>query len=192
MIGLAFLCLMLFLALFEPGLPYTITRAPARLDAPGFLRMLGALVDSPFDHGTRIEVLTNGEVYYEAEVEAIAAARHSVNLEAYIFRKGDVTRRFIAVLAERARAGVHVNMVLDAVGSFATWPSYLEPLQKAGARVHWYHPLRWPTLHRFTNRTHRELIIVDGRLAFIGGAGFGDQWRFDRGAHKRRWRDTMF
>lgn len=192
MLGLAFLCLMLFLALFEPGLPYSITRAPARLDSPRFLRMLGALVDAGVHHGTRIEVLTNGEVYYEAELEAIAAARRSVNLEAYIFRKGEVTRRFMAVLAERARAGVHVNMVLDAVGSFATWPSYLRGLREAGARVHWYHPLRWPTLHRFNNRTHRELIIIDGRLAFIGGAGFGDQWRFDRGSHKKRWRDTMF
>jgi cardiolipin synthase len=192
MVGLAFLCLMLFLALFEPGLPYTITRAPARLDSPGFLRMLGALVDTDIHHGTRIEVLTNGEVYYEAELEAISAARHSINLEAYIFRKGAITRRFMAALAERARAGIHVNMVLDAVGSFATWPSYLSELRQAGARIHSYHPLRWPTLHRFNNRTHRELIIVDGRVGFIGGAGFGDQWRFDRGQTKRRWRDTMF
>ena len=181
MAGLAFLGLTLFLALFEPGLPYTIKRAPAGLDSPAFLRMLSALVGAPFHHGTRIEVLTNGEVYYEAELEAMAAARHSIQLEAYIFRKGSVTRRFLGVMIERARAGVQVDLVLDAIGSFTSWPSYFDELRAAGGRVHWYHPLRWPTLHRVNNRTHRELILIDGRLAFVGGAGFGDQWRHDRG-----------
>jgi cardiolipin synthase len=67
----------------------------------------------------------------------------------------------------------------------------LEELRRAGGRVFWYHPIRWYTLPRINNRTHRELIIVDGRLAFVGGAGFADVWRFDRPG-KKRWRDTMF
>jgi cardiolipin synthase len=141
-----------------------------------------------------VEVLTNGEAYYEAELEAIAKAEHSVNLEAYIFRKGEVTRRFLAALAERARAGVQVNVVLDAVGSFATWRRYFDDLATAGGRVFFYHPIRWHTLPRINNRTHRELIIVDGKVAFLGGAGFADHWLLAHGRKKRnrRWRDTMF
>jgi cardiolipin synthase len=136
-------------------------------------------------------VLTNGEVYYEAELEAIRQATCSVNIEAYIFQKGEVTRRFIAALEERARAGVQVNIVLDAVGSFATWNSYFRSLREAGGRVEWYHPLRWYTLPRINNRTHRELVIMDGRVGFIGGAGFADHWLTGR-RNRPRWRDTMF
>jgi cardiolipin synthase len=82
-------------------------------------------------------------------------------------------------------------MVLDTVGSFTTTAAYLQPLVAAGGRVGWYHPIRWHTLPRINNRTHRELVIVDGRVGFIGGSGFADQWLFTRGRRKR-WRDTMF
>jgi len=192
LISIAFLLLMLILALFEPGLAYKISKAPSlELRSDEFLRMLGSLADAQVYHRTRIEVLTNGEVFYEAELEAIRAARHSVNLEAYIFQKGEVTGRFVAALAERARAGVQVRVVLDAIGSFATWNSYMRELTDAGGRVSWYHPVKWYTLPRINNRTHRELIIIDGKIGFIGGAGFGDHWLKGRGG-KPRWRDTMF
>jgi cardiolipin synthase len=191
-VAIAFLSLMLYLALFERGLPYTIARRPSLdIGSPGFLRVLGALVDAEVHHGARLEVLTNGEVYFEAELAAIREARHSVNLEAYIFHEGRLTRSFLAALSERARAGVAVNMVLDAVGSFSTSKSYFRELCEAGGRVHWYHPIRWYTLPRVNNRTHRELIVIDGRVGFIGGSGFADQWLFGRRG-RRRWRDTMF
>jgi len=84
--------------------------------------------------------------------------------------------------------------VVDAVGSFTTWKRYFKDLTAAGGRVLFYHPIRWYTLPRINNRTHRELIIVDGKVGFIGGAGFGDHWMYDQGkdGRKRRWRDTMF
>ena len=86
---------------------------------------------------------------------------------------------------------MRVNLVLDAIGSFTSWNSYFRELTKAGGRVVWYHPFRWQTIARVNNRTHRELIIVDGRVGFIGGAGFADHWLL--GTQKRpRWRDTMF
>lgn len=135
-VAIAFMSLLLVLALFEPGLPYTIARPPSvGIASEDFLRILGSLVDAQIYRGARIDVLTNGEVYYEAELAAIREARHSVNLEAYIFGKGEVTRRFVAALTERARAGVTVNLVLDAVGSFATWKSYFNELCEAGGRV---------------------------------------------------------
>jgi len=124
LIAIAFLLLLLALALFEPGLRYKISESiSVSLDSQDFLRMLGALTNSTVHSNNRIDVLTNGEVFYEAELEAIRNARRNVNIEAYIFQKGRVAESFIDVLVERARAGVRVNLVVDAVGSFATLPA---------------------------------------------------------------------
>jgi cardiolipin synthase A/B len=184
--------LLLFLALFEPGLDYKITTTGTDpIDSEEFLCMLEALTDSKIHRRTSVEVLTNGEVYYEAELEAIREAQESINLEAYIFQRGEVTRRFLEALTERARAGVKVNLVLDTLGSFASWTSYFKELLEAGGRVAWYNPLRWYTLPRLNNRTHRELIIIDGKVGFIGGSGFADHWLFKKKGNPR-WRDTMF
>ncbi|HYY96690.1 MAG TPA: phospholipase D-like domain-containing protein [Pyrinomonadaceae bacterium] len=183
---------MLFLALFEPGLAYKVERTQScDLDSPDFLRMIEALTDAQVRGGGSVEVLTNGEVYYEAELEAISRAQRSVNLEAYIFQKGEVADRFVKALAERARAGVKVKLVLDAAGSFASWDSYFRELTHAGGRVVWYHPLRWHNWPRYNNRTHRELIVIDGRVGFVGGSGVADHWLIPRGP-RARWRDTMF
>ncbi|HEX8845249.1 MAG TPA: phospholipase D-like domain-containing protein [Pyrinomonadaceae bacterium] len=192
-IAIAVLLFLLFLALFEPGLAYKIS-APTteELEPEEFLCILEAITDSKLHHCASVEVLTNGEHFYEAELEAISAARHHVSIEAYIFQKGELTRRFVEALTERARAGVEVRMVIDAIGSFATWESYFNELRAAGGRVCWYHPLRWYSLARINNRTHREIIVVDGRTAFIGGAGFADHWYKDQGEKHPRWRDTMF
>jgi cardiolipin synthase A/B len=191
-IAIAFLALMLFLALFEPGLRYKIrAMSSVPIDSEDFVRMLGALADAQVHGHNRIEVLTNGEVYYEAELEAIGRARHHINIEAYIFQKGKIARRFVEALTERAKAGVQVNIVLDAIGSFATWNSYFKELRDAGGRIEWYHPIRWFTLPRINNRTHREFIIIDGEIGFIGGAGIADHWLYGKNDHPR-WRDSMF
>lgn len=191
-IAIAFLSLMLFLALFEPSLPYKITRTSSvPIDSEEFLRIIEALSDAQAHPRTRVEVLANGEIFYEAELEAISKARNSVNIEAYIFQKGVIASRFVKALAERARAGVQVNIVLDAIGSFATWNSYFKELRDAGGRICWYHPLKWYTLPRINNRTHRELFIIDGEVGFIGGAGVADHWLISK-PDRPRWRDTMF
>ena len=191
-IGILVLCFLLFLALFEPGLAYKISSPETEpIDSEDFLSVLEAICDSKVHRKGRVEVLTNGEVYYEAELEAIRAARHSIHIEAYIFQKGEIARKFVEALTECARRGVEVRMVIDAVGSFATWESYFKELRAAGGRVCWYHPFRWYTLARFNNRTHREIIVVDGQTAFLGGSGVADHWY--KGVDKNpRWRDTMF
>jgi cardiolipin synthase len=191
-IAIVVLAFLLFLALFEPGLAYKISSPSTEpLESEDFLCVLEAVTDSKIHRHGRVEVLTNGEVFYEAELEAISQARESVNIEAYIFQKGELTKRFVEALTERARAGVKVRMVLDAIGSFATWESYFAELRAAGGCVAWYHPLRLFTLARFNNRTHREIIVVDGRVGFVGGAGFADHW-YKAIGKKPRWRDTMF
>jgi len=183
---------LLFLAFFEPALPYEVTGAPAApVDSDVFLRILGTVTDAQLHAGNRVAVLTNGECFYAAELAAIRAARSNINLEAYIFQKGEVAGRFVEALAERARAGVRVKVVLDAIGSFRSGRGMFRELSRAGGCVAWYQPFRWYNLPRINNRTHRELLVVDGRIAFLGGAGIADHWLLDKG-RRHRWRDTMF
>jgi cardiolipin synthase len=189
LIAVAVTIILLLLVLFEQGLKYHVRSSRHSLESDEFLCLLGALADAQVHADSRVEVLTNGAAFYEAELAAIRAAKRSVNLEAYIFRRGEIGRRFVEALTERARAGVRVNVVVDAIGSFTTWDSFFSPLREAGGRVCWYQPIRWYTLKRFNNRTHRELLVVDGEVGFIGGAGIGDNWLTGEKGEPA-WRDT--
>jgi cardiolipin synthase A/B len=190
--GIAIQALILILAFFEPGLEYRICEPPPTpIDSDEFSRTLAVLADADPHSDTAVEVLTNGDQFYEAELEAIQSARSHVCLEAYIFQKGEIATRFIKAMTERARAGVKVRIVLDAIGSFNTWRHTFRELIAAGGEVHWYMPFRWYNLMRFNHRTHRELLIVDGTVGFLGGAGIADHWYKTR-RKRARWRDTMF
>jgi cardiolipin synthase len=183
---------LVFMFLFEPGLPYVVPETPSiSLRSNEFLRLLENISNSRVHSLNGVEVLTNGEVFYQSELAAIRAARQSIHMEAYIFSEGKVTGRFLAELMERARAGVRVKLVVDAIGSFATHDSYFKQLRDEGGQVVWYHPVQWHTVGRFNNRTHRELLVVDGKIGFVGGAGFADHWLHNDGGTPR-WRDTMF
>ncbi len=196
--GIGLLALSVILALFEPAPEYRISEPPGcALDSPEFSRMLAVLTDAQEHSDTAIEVLPNGECFYEAELSAIRAAQSHICLEAYILQKGEIASRFIEALTERARAGVKVRIVLDAVGSFNTWRRNFRDLLAAGGEVHWYMPFRWQNWLRYNHRTHRELLIIDGQIGFLGGAGIADHWYKPRrqwftGKKLRRWRDTMF
>jgi cardiolipin synthase A/B len=191
-LAIAVQAFLLFLALFEPGLRYKIAEPrPGAIHPDYFLRTLEALTDARVRRNTHVETLANGPVFYEAELDAIRSAARSICLEAYIFQRSQIGDRFVAALAERARAGVQINIVLDAVGSFATTRHYFAPVTEHGGRLEWYHPLRWNTWPRFNNRTHRELLVIDGKVGFLGGAGVADQW-FRPGKKAPPWRDYMF
>jgi cardiolipin synthase len=190
--ALVILAFLLFLILFEPGLRYDVC-APqgVPLGSDHYLALLGALADAQIHGRSKIEVFDNGDKFYEAELDAIRAAKVNVHLEAYIFYKGEVAQRFLDALTERARAGVAVKVVLDAIGSFTTRDSYFDELRKAGGQVAWYQPIRWYTFKRLNNRTHREVLVIDGKVGFIGGAGIADFW-FKDADKQPQWRDTVF
>jgi cardiolipin synthase len=180
---------LLFLFFFEPGLPYTVWQSPSAASRE-FRHLLEALLGARLYCSSRIEVLANGNAFYPSELNAILAAEKSINLEAYIFQEGELTRRLVAALADRARRGVKVNLVVDAVGSAGTSHRFFQDLVDAGGRVRRYHPFGWKTLARFNHRTHRVLLLIDGHVGFLGGAGFADQWFIDT-PERPRWRDTM-
>ena len=186
------LALFVFFWLFGPRLEYKVEYPPdLPPDSVAFVNMLEGLAGSRLQTRNHVQVLPNGEQFYEAELAAIRTAQQSICLEAYIFLPGKVTERFLAALSDRARAGVKVHLLIDGLGSLSTRLGHLQPLLDAGGRAAFYHPLRWNTWYRYNNRTHREILTVDGRIGFVGGAGFDDHWL--TGKHGQpRWRDTMY
>lgn len=190
-IALALIAASVVAGIFGPTPGYEIT-SPAEIppnNSSAFLNLLESLVDTKVNRTGHFEVLTNGPCFYPAQLDAIHSARRSVNLEAYIFQKSDIGRLYLEALTERARAGVQVNIVLDAFGSLGLRRSFFAPVIEAGGQVSWYNGPTWHRLMQLDNRTHRELLIVDGRVGFIGGAGIADSWYVEK-SHPR-WRDTV-
>ncbi|GAA4011171.1 phospholipase D-like domain-containing protein [Actimicrobium antarcticum] len=181
---------LLFVVLFEPGLAYKTQGPVPASDTRDFLNVLGsALEQAPLQPG-QSTVFAQGAQFYNAELAQIRSARSVIDLEAFIFHDTPVGRRFLAALTERAKAGIRVRVVVDAVGSLPTPDHFFDGLRAAGGQVAWYQPFRWYTLKRWNNRTHRELLIIDGHTAFVGGAGIGSAW--DTGdAPLPPWRDVM-
>jgi cardiolipin synthase A/B len=167
---------LLYLLLFERGAFYRVTGSVHQLDDDQRLRLLGALLGSPTQAVRSFAVLREGRGLYEAQLDAIRAARQSIHLEAYIFRRGAAADAFVAALRERALSGVRVRVVIDAIGSLGTSRALFAPLIAAGGAVQRYHPIHLRLLRRWNSRTHRNLLVVDGAVGFIGGAGIADHW----------------
>ena len=188
-IGGAFITWLILAVLFTPHIPYHIE---AEIDACSdhFLHVLESTCQTHLDEGNHVEILTDGDMFYPTMLEAIRNARETINMECYIFKKGDIGDAFIDALCDRAKAGVRVTIVMDAIGSFGAFRTSKKPLEAAGCRVAAYQPFTWYRLSRLNNRTHRELLVVDGTVAFVGGAGVADWWaKPTRG--KPMWRDMM-
>ena len=158
---------------------------------PQFMRVMGTLLGPPVAQGNRYRVLLNGEQIFPAMLGAIAKAERTITFETYIYWSGEIGRRFADALAERARAGVKVHVLLDWVGSQKMDDALLDEMKGAGIEVHKYHKPHWSDLGRLNNRTHRKLLVVDGRTGFTGGVGIAPQWT-GNAQDPEHWRDTHF
>lgn len=187
--GGIFLGWLILVFLFTPGINYHLSRRTS-VHADEFLYTIQSTCQAALHHGNKVEILTNGAEFYPAMLEAIRSATRSVIMECYIFQPGRVADQFIEALSDRARKGVNVTIVVDAIGSFSLWGRPVRRLRKAGCRIESYQRLHWYRWARINNRTHRELIVIDGRVAFAGGAGIADWWMYPHG-RRRPWRDTM-
>jgi cardiolipin synthase A/B len=187
--GALFLVWLVLVFLFTPRIDYHLARRTS-VHADDFLYTLQSTCQAALHHGNRVTIYTNGPQFYPAMLDAIRSATKSINLECYIFQPGTIADQFIDALAERAQLGVNVTIVVDAIGSFNLWGRPARRLRDAGCRVASYQRIEWHRLARLNNRTHRELLIVDGKIAFVGGAGVADWWAFASRKGKP-WRDTM-
>ncbi len=155
-----------------------------------FVQTMHALTGAPLSPDNRVDILRNGVQIFPAMLAAIRVARKTINLEFYIYWDGQVGRQFAEALAERARAGVAVKVILDAIGSGGMSQSLIDFMHGNGVDLEWYHPVRWYTLSRLNHRTHRKLLVVDGEVGFSGGVGIADEWLGDADS-KDHWRETV-
>lgn len=158
---------------------------------PEFRREMSVMLGPTILPGNRVTSLQNGDQIFPAMLEAIGAARTSITFETYIYWSGEVGKQFTTALSERARAGIPVHVVIDWAGSIKMDDELLDEMRGAGVRIHHYRPLHWYTLSRINNRTHRKLLVVDGRIGFTGGVGVADQWS-GHAQDPDHWRDSHF
>lgn len=161
------------------------------VEDPDFLRSMGVLLGPAIVTGNRFEALLNGDRIFPAMLQAIRGARNSVTFESYIYWSGTTGQKFADALSERARAGVKVHVLLDWVGSGKMDAALLDEMKSSGVRIEKFHKPHWYNLSRMNNRTHRKVLVVDGRTGFTGGVGISDLWNGDA-QDPQHWRDTHF
>ena len=161
------------------------------VSSPQFERVVSVAFGPALIRGNSARALVNGKRIFPEMIEAIRGAKRTITFEMYIFAEGEVGEQFTQAFVERARAGVKIHFLYDALGSNKIDKKYLARLKEAGVEIAEYNPLRWYTLAQMNNRTHRKIMVVDGRIGFTGGAGVQDQWAGDA-QDPEHWRDSHF
>lgn len=184
---------MLLAANFSSGEKIVRQDIPRRYSVsdPQFQRSMGVLLGPQIVGGNKVDTLLNGDQIFPAMLKAIREAKSSINLETYIYWSDAIGDELAQALAERARAGVKVHVLVDWVGSSKMDDQAIDKMKDAGVAFEKYHPLRWYTLGRMNNRTHRKLMIVDGRIGFTGGVGIAALWT-GNAQDPQHWRDSHF
>ena len=174
----------------------TSIRPTYAVTEPEFRASMSQLLGAPLVESNNVVQLINGDRTFGAMLEAVRAAQHSITIEQFIWSSGAVSTQFIEALSERARAGVKVRVVVDTIGSYRLSRADRRNLRSAGVELERFNPpvifnLSFPfKLLGINHRTHRKLMIVDGRIGFIGGVCMSDAWSGD--GESGKWRDTHF
>ncbi len=158
---------------------------------PQFEREMSAVLGPTIVPGNQVQHLRNGDEIFPAMLGAIASARETITFETFIYWGGEIGTRFADALVERAQAGVAVHVTIDWVGSQRMDAALLARMESAGVRLHRYRPLHWYNLGRMNNRTHRKLLVIDGRVGFTGGVGIADCWS-GNAESPEHWRDSHY
>ncbi len=158
---------------------------------PQFIRSVSALLGPSFIEGNDVKVLKNGDEIFPEMLNAIQQAKQTITFETFIYWSESIGEDFADALSKRARAGVNVHVLLDWLGSVKMEKEQLDKMLKAGVEIQRYHKPHWSHLSRLNNRTHRKLLIIDGKLGFTGGVGIANQW-LGNAQNPNEWRDTHF
>ncbi|WP_185868040.1 phosphatidylserine/phosphatidylglycerophosphate/cardiolipin synthase family protein [Variovorax sp. DXTD-1] len=161
------------------------------LDDAQYQRALGVLLGPPILEGNRIEALYNGDRIFPPMLEAIRSAKQTITFETYIYWSGDIGKAFADALADRAKDGVRVHLLLDWVGSGKIDEKFLQEMEAAGVQIRKFHKPAWYDIARMNNRTHRKLLVIDGHTGFTGGVGIAPKWTGDA-QDAEHWRDSHF
>ncbi|HEX6750170.1 MAG TPA: phospholipase D-like domain-containing protein [Longimicrobium sp.] len=179
----------MFLALGRRPRRLTIYDRPAAGSAR-FLESVSGLLNEPLQRGGTVRLLNNGDQIFPAMLDALRNAKRTINFMTYIWHKGKLSDETLDVLVERAKAGVEVRVMLDGMGAWRAPHRRFKELEAAGGRVRWFNPFRVGKLTAFYRRNHRRAVVVDGKVAFTGGASIGDKW-LGNAQDRDHWRDVM-
>lgn len=158
---------------------------------PQYLRSMGVLLGPAVFQGNRITHLQNGDEIFPAMLEAIESAQKTITFETFIYWSGEIGKTLARALCSRAKAGVKVHVLLDWIGSSKIDDTILHQMQKSGIEVERYHKPSWRNLIRMNNRTHRKILVIDGKMGFTGGVGIADQWT-GHAQDPDHWRDSHY
>lgn len=161
------------------------------LKTRAYKKFIEDYVDSPIRPGNSVRVLTNGDEIFPAMLSAIRAAQQSIALLTYVYWRGEIATQFANALAEKAQAGLRVVVMMDAFGSSKIDSGLIDMMRQAGVEFRWFRPLKWYTLHKINNRTHRKILVVDQHIGFLGGVGIAEEWT-GNAQDTDHWRDTHF
>ncbi|TDC62060.1 cardiolipin synthase B [Actinomadura sp. GC306] len=175
-----------------PGTPVPAPRPASNADERSRIRRrLERLIGIAATEGNAVLPLRNGDEIFPAMLESIRAARHTVDMMTYVYWRGDIATEFAAALAERARAGVRVRLLLDGVGALKIERDLLNRMEEAGVTVAWFRKPHQLSPFKQNHRCHRKVLVVDEHTAYTGGVGIAEEWCGDaRGPGE--WRDTHF
>lgn len=154
-------------------------------------RNLEGVLGIPFFTDNAVEVLRNGREIFPAMLAAVEQATERIEFLTFVYWRGEIAERFARALAERAEAGVSVRVLLDAVGGRPIDDELVEQMRAAGVELQWFRPLKRWKVWEIDNRTHRKILIVDGRVGFTGGVGIAAEWEGDA-RNANEWRDNHF
>ena len=192
-IGIAFLGLVAIFCIFfirRHVLEYHLEHTYGVSD-PEFFGSALALSEPVPLAGNKIDLLQDGDEYFPAMLGAIREAKRTLNFEAYIVHSDEVGRTFRDALIERARAGLEVRLLLDGLGSgWGLDNSDVRMMKEAGCKFAYYHPFLSWRIDRANRRSHRRILVVDGRVGFTGGVGFANQWS-GRAQDPKHWHDVQ-
>ena len=163
--------------------------SPLPADDPLFPRYTAALTGGALTAGDEYQILVNGDQIFPSMLEAIAGAKRRISFETYIYDSGIVAARFSSALADAARRGVRVRVIVDAVGAQSMDAGHAREMRDAGVEIASFNPLHWYSIEEINYRTHRKILVVDGEVGFTGGAGVADHWLGNAGS-RDHWRDT--
>jgi cardiolipin synthase len=173
----------------ESGRGYDLRGDGLDVRDPHFLRAAEALTGAPISWGDEIELLINGDEIFPAFLETIRGAQQTLCLTTYVYWRGEIARDVAGALCERARDGVEVNVIIDAVGGLKMERALIRQMEEAGVRVVRFRPPKPYAARRVNNRTHRKLLVADGRVGLIGGVGIAEEWT-GNAEDPDHWRDT--
>ena len=165
-------------------------RSAAAAEDPRHPHYIAALLGVDLQTGNTYDVLANGDQFFPAMLEAINNAKRRISFESYIYDTGSVADQFTAAFEQAARRGVKVRMVVDSVGASSMDERHADRLRAAGCELAEFNTPQWYSLEEINYRTHRKLLVVDGEVAFTGGAGVSNHWIGDA-RNKDEWRDTQ-